>query len=109
MNKIFHDCFTGVDGQSYDLLRILWAAGISAPILIAFVQCVGAVLSLWRLTVHLPLWTTQDWTTWAAAIAGLMLAGAGALYMKRATEPSATLVQKTDDGDGNSSTIVAKT
>ena len=87
--KILRDWFTGVDGVTWDLGRWLWALAISAPIAVAFVQVVGSSLALGKAS-PLGLWTAQDWAIWAGGTSALMVAGAGALYMKRSTEPSTT-------------------
>lgn len=90
MRKFLQDCFTGVDGETYDLGRALWALAALAPILVALVQVVGSGLALLRSGTPLPLWTAEDWVAWAGGVSALLVAGAGALHMKRGTEPSTT-------------------
>jgi len=88
MRKFFRDCFTGLDGSTYDLGRVLWVLAALAPIGVGFAQVAGSILALWRDATTLPLWSAQDWVVWAGGISGLLVAGAGALYMKRGTEPT---------------------
>ena len=90
MRKFLRDSFTGIDGETYDLGRVLWALAGFAPIMIALVQVTGALLSLLRPGVPLPLWTAEDWVAWSGGVSALLVAGAGALHMKRSTEPSTT-------------------
>lgn len=90
MRKLLRDCFTGVDGETYDLGRALWALAALAPILVALVQVLGSGLVLIRASSPLPLWSAEDWVAWSGGVSALLVAGAGALHMKRGTEPSTT-------------------
>lgn len=75
MRKVFRDLFTGKDGETFDLGRVLWAkamvvfAGLSA-------------FALWRGGVFDPM-------AWAGGAGALLAAGGGALWAKRDTEPGA--------------------
>lgn len=88
MRKFLRDCFTGIDGETYDLGRALWALAGFAPILIALIQVGGSAMALWHAGVPLPLWTAEDWVAWSGGVSALLVAGAGALHMKRGTEPT---------------------
>lgn len=70
--KLLRDLFTGVDGTSYDLGRVLWAAG-------ATVLIVGGVLAMSK--------GPLDFVAFAGAFGGLLMAGGGALLFKAKTEP----------------------
>ena len=72
MMKLIRDLFTGVDGSTWDLGRVLWAGG--AAVLIA-----GGILAM----VKGPL----DFVAFAGAFGGLLMAGGGALLFKAKTEP----------------------
>lgn len=89
MGKITKDWFTGIDGQTFDLGRALWASASCMPILAAGVQVAGSIISFWR-EIPLHLWHAEDWATWSAGISAILAGGAGALALKKGTEPSST-------------------
>jgi hypothetical protein len=73
MNKFIRDCFTGVDGVSWDIGRILWALSV-----LTFLGCAIYAISKGQ------LWNAVEFGTGA----GLVLAGGGAaLGFKGHTEP----------------------
>ena len=106
--KFWRDCFTGVDGETYDLLRVLWALVILAPVLAAYAQVCGYLANLWR-TTPLVLWTPADWAVWATGISGLIIAGSAALFMKRSTEPSTVTTTAAARGPGASASVIERT
>lgn len=75
MGKVFRDMFTGKDGQTFDLGRVLWAKAM-----VAFVCLSG--FALWRGGLFDPM-------AWAGGAGALLAAGGGALWAKRDTEPEA--------------------
>ena len=99
MRKILRDFFTGLDGTTYDLGRALWALASLPLLLVGTAQAAAAFLSLDRSAPALAAWSAQDWTIWAGGVGGLLAAGAGALYMKRGTEPSTTTATTTVASD----------
>lgn len=75
MNKIINDMLTGLDGESFDIGRILWAAGV-----ISYIAYGG-----WHLFLN-HLYNPMDYGTGL----GVVLAGGGAaIGMKAKTEPGA--------------------
>ncbi len=109
MKKLFRDCFSGIDGTTYDVGRILWAAGVGVLVLIGLVQVGAGALALFGHTITLAVWTPSDWALWATgAFCTTLGAGAGALLLKKSTEPSVKVTQTTNDGDGNTATVEAK-
>lgn len=89
MKKLLKDWFTGIDGETYDLGRALWAAAGSTPLFVGLGQVAGTVTSLFH-AVPLPLWGANDWLQWSGGMSALLAAGAGALSLKKGTEPSTT-------------------
>lgn len=73
MFKVLRELFTGIDGQSHDLGRYSWAG--------SFVSITG--VALW----HEWRGVATDLTVLAAAYGTTAAAHAGALFMKRSTEP----------------------
>ena len=108
IKKILKDWFTGVDGETYDLGRGMWATVVTAPLLAGATQTVGAFVSIWK-SIPLQLWSAQDWATWCAGLSGLLVAGAGSLYMKRGTEPSTTISKTVVAASGGAGGAVAGT
>ena len=73
--KLLTDLFTGRDGFTFDLGRVLWM-----KFAVAYVS-----LSVW----HLLHGGTFEPVTWAAGAGGILAAGGGALALKSGTEPNA--------------------
>ncbi len=73
MKKIFKDWLTGIDGQTYDMARFLWALTV-----LVFLGC--ALYAIYKGQA----WDAVQYGTGA----GLVLAGGGvAIGMKAKTEP----------------------
>jgi uncharacterized integral membrane protein len=75
VKQFFVDVFTGIDGESFDIGRVLWAIG-------ALVYCF--------LTVFVVVNTeppTFDYVSWGTGFGAVMAAGGAALWMKKDTEP----------------------
>lgn len=89
MRRIFRDWFTGIDGETFDLGRALWAGAAVTPLLVGLGQVAGTVVSLFH-AVPLSLWGANDWMQWSGGTSALLVAGAGALSLKKGTEPSTT-------------------
>ena len=92
--KILRDLFTGVDGISYDLGRVLLAGG-------ALVMIGAGVVGV----VHTH---ALDFVAFGAGFGGLLTGGGALLMLKRATEPSIVTATKTDPA-GNTSTASVET
>lgn len=75
IKQFFVDVFTGIDGESFDIGRVLWAIG-------ALVYCFATV---WIVTKTVP--PSLDYVAWGAGFGAVMAAGGAALWMKRDTEP----------------------
>lgn len=73
MADFFRHLFTGKDGQSWDLGRVLWAV-----VTLAFIGLSG--FALWRGGAFDPM-------AWAGGAGAILAAGGGALMLKRNTEP----------------------
>jgi hypothetical protein len=73
MLKILREVFTGIDGQSHDLGRYSWAFSW------AFVAFIALI--------HEARGHDVDLTVLAAAFVAIAAGHAGAIYMKRSTEP----------------------
>ena len=89
MKRLLKDWFTGIYGETFYLGRALWASTATTPLLVGLGQVAGTVASLFH-AVPLPLWSANDWMQWSGGTSGLLLAGAGALSLKKSTEPSTT-------------------
>lgn len=73
MNKFIKDMLTGIDGESYDIGRVLWA--------IAFLVGIG-------LTIVAYLQGNKfDLQTYGIGVGALLLSGSGGLKLKSKTEP----------------------
>lgn len=108
-HNVLRDLFTGVDGETYDLGRVLWGAAIGAPISAGYVQVLGYLVDFFGPHKPLRLWTPADWATWGAGIAALLIAGGSALLIKRSTEPSTTTTTAAARGPGASASIIERT
>jgi hypothetical protein len=75
LKKFFKDCFTGLDGVSYDLGRVLWAIGV-------LVYC---FITTW-IVVKTNI-TGFDFIAWGTGFGAVLASGGAALWMKRETEP----------------------
>lgn len=73
MRKFFRDIFTGVDGKTYDMGRVLWAESVIAYTLMT-------AYAVWKGQVIDPL-------AWGGGLAAIMGAGGAALGLKASTEP----------------------
>ena len=74
MIEFLRHCFTGIDGQSWDLGRILWAIGV-----LAYIAYAG--ISLWHNK------TPFDMQAYGIGFAAVLAAGGAALALKAKTEP----------------------
>ena len=92
--KLLRDLFTGIDGQSYDLGRVLLAGG-------ALVMIGAGVVGVYH--TH-----ALDFVAFGAGFDGLLTGGGALLLMKRQTEPSLVTATKTDPA-GNTSTASVET
>ena len=73
MRKFLNDCITGIDGESYDVGRVLW---------------VLAALTGLALEVYCVLTKTSfDLQQYGLGVGALLLAGGFSLSVKAATEP----------------------
>lgn len=73
MKKLFNDIFTGIDNQTYDLGRILWAASVVVFLLMS----IG----------HMILSHIFSYVECAGGISAILASGAGSLAIKSKTEP----------------------
>lgn len=74
IKKFSKDCVTGIDGQSYDLGRVLWALAFLIGIgLEVFCVIAGRIFDLQQ---------------YGIGVGALLLAGGGALNLKAKTEPT---------------------
>ena len=89
MRRLLKDWFTGIDGETFDLGRALWASAATTPLLVGLGQVAGTITSLFH-AVPLALWSANDWLQWSGGTSALLVAGAGALSLKKGTEPSTT-------------------
>ena len=71
--KLLRDWFTGVDGQTYDLGRALWALGV-------MVFLGATVYSIYK-------GQTFDAIAYGTGFGAVLAAGGAALWMKKETEP----------------------
>ena len=92
MGKLIRDLFTGIDGQSYDLGRVLLAGG-------ALVMIGAGVVGVYH--TH-----ALDFVAFGAGFGGLLTGGGALLLMKRQTEPSLITATKTDPAGNTSSATV---
>jgi hypothetical protein len=73
MAKFLRDCFTGVDCQTFDLGRVLWAVCFT-------VWAAGALLFLGLEAVSvLTKWERFDMVAFGTGFAGIVVTGAGLL------------------------------
>lgn len=87
MKKILSDLFTGIDNQTYDLGRVMWAASLFSFLVMAL----GHVF-----------WSHQlDYISCSAGITAINAGSAGSLAMKRKTEPQPQ--PRNDNANTNSS------
>lgn len=107
--KFLRDCFTGVDGTTWDLARVMWGLGVAAVLLPAFLQGIALGLRVIRIEQPVRIWESQDWAIWSGAFGVAMAASAASVYVKRSTEPSVLVTRTRDDGDGNTATTEVKT
>ena len=75
LKNFIKDCLTGIDGESYDIGRVMWA--------IAFL--VGIALEVFSVYSG----RTFDLQQYGIGVGALLLAGGGALKLKSDTEPKA--------------------
>ncbi len=73
MRKLLIDCFTGADGTTYDVGRVLWA--------IAFLFGLGFE------TASVVSGLTFSLQEYGIGVGALLLAGGGSLHLKASTEP----------------------
>lgn len=73
IKHILHHIFTGIDGESYDLGRILWAK-------ISLVYCGLSIYDV----INVAHFDPQQWAIGAGAI---LAGGGGSLALKAKTEP----------------------
>lgn len=106
--KFFRDCFTGVDGKTWDLARVLWGSGVAVTMQPAIAEVSAMYLRLFGYPAALPLWGPDGWTMWAGAFGVAMAASAASVWVKRSTEPSVSVTSTQDDGDGNTAKVEAK-
>lgn len=74
VKKFTKDCVTGIDGQSYDLGRVLWA--------LAFL--IGIALEVFCVVTA----RTFDLQQYGIGVGALLVAGGASLNLKAKTEPS---------------------
>jgi len=74
MFKFFKHMFTGIDNETYDLGRILWAK----------ISVVFCIVSIYH-TVHTGQFDPQAWAIGASSI---LAGGGGAIALKAKTEPN---------------------
>lgn len=76
MNKLMKDMSTGIDGESFDFVRVLG--------MLTIVVALG-------LSVYVVVWKTQTWDiqTFGLGIGLVFASVAGALKLKESTEPKA--------------------
>lgn len=72
--KFCKDCITGIDGQSYDIGRVLWV--------LAFMVGIGLEIT--------SVWTRRyfDLQAYGLGVGALLVAGGAALQLKAKTEPT---------------------
>lgn len=78
MNKVIKDLFTSLDGESFDIGRVLWAFGV-----ITFL-CLSAYTVIWQGKAF----AMQDF---GIGIGATLAAGGAALGFKAKTEPPKSL------------------
>lgn len=72
--KFCKDCITGIDGQSYDIGRVLWV--------LAFLVGIGLeIVSVWTRRYF-------DLQAYGLGVGALLVAGGAALNLKSKTEPT---------------------
>ena len=107
MKKFMHDMMTGIDGDTYDLWRVVTGAGALAIIAAFGVLIWGGVSAI---VGH--RFVYQDFAgataTLLAGFTTFVLGTAGAIWAKRQTEPSLVTATKTDPA-GNTSTASVET
>lgn len=72
--KILKDVFTGIDGESYDMGRVLWALSVIAGLCYAGYDLVY-------------LNTPFNIVNYGIGVGSLLASGGAALWAKRETEP----------------------
>ena len=107
MSKFLKDMLTGVDGDTYDLWRVVTGAGALAVIAAFGVLVWGGVSAI---ISH--RFVYQDFAgaiaTLLAGFTTFVLGTAGAIWAKRGTEPTLITATKTDPS-GNTSTASVET
>ena len=88
--KFIRDLFTGIDGETWDLGRVLLALG-------AVTMIIAALRVAWT--------GTFDFIAFGTGFGGLLTGGGALLLMKRHTEPSKT-VATSSGPDGNSKATI---
>jgi hypothetical protein len=88
MSGIFKDLFTGRDGQTFDLGRVLWAMSVLVLILAGLFQTAFLGAALFGHVPGVDLWTPEGWGIWGAGVGAQLPMGAGALALKARTEPA---------------------
>lgn len=81
MKKLFIDLFTGVDGATFDLGRVLLALG-------CIIMAGGGVMTVVR--------GSLDFVAFGTGFGGLLVGGGGLLALKRTTEPTQVTATSTD-------------
>jgi hypothetical protein len=82
MSKFIKDILTGIDGQSYDLGRVLLTLG-----------CLTMIFGAGKI-----IWTgSLDFVAFGAGFGGLLVGGGGLLALKRQTEPQTKVTSISDD------------
>lgn len=91
MGKFFKDIFTGIDGETWDLGRVLLALGCMLMIAGGIDMMIDGQL---------------DVVGFGAGFGGLLTGGGALLIMKRSTEPSVNTTKEVDMESGDSSASV---
>lgn len=88
--KVFKDCFTGKDNESYDFIRFL--------IVLGFIAFIG-------FEVH-EVWVTRVFNEeeYARALMWIYSGGSGGVLLKHWTEPDPKSTNKEDETSDNSDT-----
>jgi apolipoprotein N-acyltransferase len=77
ISTVTKHCLTGIDGESYDIARVLWAIG----------TFVFIALTCWQ-TIYRG--EHFDYIQWATGFAGVMAACSAAVRIKAMTEPTSS-------------------
>ena len=100
MNKFVRDCFTGIDGVTWQLARVLIGLGALVLLVGGSVMILGIVHDMRRGHFDAVTFATAL-GAYAGAYGGFLMAGGGALWAQRSVEPQTVVATQTVSQKGS--------